>query len=79
MTIRFKMSLIPSALNTSLIHALPAGGTTTNFFRPSQKTTVARNIIAAGIPNAHLGPKRGLLSRTGQNQIEIDEPQLIAR
>ncbi len=33
-----------------------AGGTTTNFLRPSQKTNVASAIIAAGTPKATRGP-----------------------
>ena len=42
---RLPMVFRPSFEKTSRSHALPAGGTTANFFRPSQKTKVARNII----------------------------------
>ena len=69
--------LSPSGERTSFSHALPAGGTTANFLRPSQKTKVARNIAAAGMPNASFGPY--LSRRTGQKKIEIDEPALIAK
>ena len=67
----------PSGATISRNQALPAGGTTVKRLRPSQNTSVATAIIAAGMPKAAFGPY--LSSSTGQYQIEIDEPRLIEK
>ena len=51
----------------------------TIFLRPSQKITVAMAINTPGKPKAYFGPHFSLRSRTGQSQIEKDEPRLIEK
>ena len=66
MPARLPMVLRPSGESTSFNHALPAGGTMANFFRPLQNTAVATNMATAGMPKAQRGPKLSLFRSTGQ-------------
>ena len=60
------MVFSPSGESTSRSHALPAGGTMANLFRPLQKTAVATNMATAGMPKAQRGPNDWLFNSTGQ-------------